>query len=113
MAENKWLPFIFMITAIITIIEIYVLFHWTRFVKRNSYNKYLYIVPWGLSFLMLLASFYLNYDRLFSDEINIRNNLFLIFTSLIYLPKLLIVPFLFINDIVTLFSKIIKLLIEI
>ena len=107
---HRWLPFILFITTFIAIVEAYVLFHWTRFVKKQNFHKLTYQIPIAISIVSILISFIFNLNRLYSNEINLKFNLFLLFSSFWYLPKLIILPFLVIKDILAFFKYIYFLL---
>lgn len=107
---HKWLPFIIFITTFITIVEAYVLFHWVRFAKKQNFNKLSYQIPIVISVVAILLSFIFNLNRVYSNEINLKLNFFLLFSSFWYLPKLVILPFLVVRDILVFFKYIYFLL---
>ncbi len=106
MNVHKWIPFLLIITFFIALVETYVLYHWTRFAKKRGMPKYVWITPWIISGLVLLVSLWLNMDRIFNDEIMLRYNTLLIIASFWYMPKLIIVPFLLVKDLIKLFKYI-------
>ena len=103
---HRWIPFILIITFFTILIEAYVLFHWTKYAKKHKFHKLTYQIPIVISFLAIISSMYFNFLRLFSNSPDLKYNFFLIFSSLWYLPKLVIVPFLIIKDLIVFFKNI-------
>lgn len=104
---HKWLPFILMITSLTSLIEVYVLYHWTKYAKKRQFHKAAYIVPWVISGIVIIMALYLNIHRLATPEIKMQLNTLLLISSFWYLPKLLIVPFLLVKDLMKLSKYII------
>lgn len=106
MNAHRWIPFIFFITSITIIIEAYVLYHWTKFAKKQNFHKLTYQIPIAISIFAIISSLIFNISRLYSNETNLINNFFLLFSSLWYLPKFIIFPFLIIIDFISIIKYI-------
>ncbi|HOQ50087.1 MAG TPA: metallophosphoesterase, partial [Candidatus Kapabacteria bacterium] len=103
---HRWIPFILIISSFTIIIEAYVLFHWTKYAKKRKFNKLAYKIPIFISILAIFSSLFFNIQRLYSSSPNLSYNFFLIFSSLWYLPKLVIAPFLLIKDLINFLKNI-------
>lgn len=106
---HKLLPLVLMITSFTVLVEVYVLYHWTKYVKARSLHKAFYIAPWIISSIVILSALALNLNRIISPDIVLQFNLLLVILSFWYLPKMLIVPFLLVKDLMKLFKYIIFL----
>ncbi|HPU23991.1 MAG TPA: hypothetical protein PL149_07560, partial [Candidatus Kapabacteria bacterium] len=103
---HRWIPFILIISSFTIIIEAYVLFHWTKYAKKRKFNKLAYKIPIFISILAIFSSLFFNIQLLYSSSPNLSYNFFLIFSSLWYLPKLVIAPFLLIKDLINFLKNI-------
>lgn len=95
---NRFLPFLLIMTAVLTLVDYYFLKNWTRYVKSRNYNPVYYRAAWVIAVLMLAIAIFVNYYRLVTPQPSKLIIYLFILTSLWYLPKLAIVPFLIIKD---------------
>lgn len=110
MNDSKIYLFLIISNVILIAIDFYFLYKWEKRVKKNNWNKLLSRIPWGIFLLMIVILGLIAYQRInpeFNRDIN-RMTLF-ITLSLWYIPKVVTVPFILINDIIKFIkSKLIK-----
>lgn len=106
MNSMRLIIFFGVMLLLIVMMELFFLSRWKKFCKTHQYNKYLYVVPYWISGLMLAAYIYSNYYNLVHFPVPEHIKWFNIATSFWYLPKILIVPVLIIIEVS---KKILKL----
>lgn len=105
-------PFSLYVTCFIVLIELYALFSWTKFVQKSKWENYYYKIPWFISILMFLTMLYNYFMRYDNHTYGTVEKVLILFANLWFLPKILIVPFILIKDIVLFIIKITKNLIK-
>lgn len=107
-AEMKFIPFMIKFSAIFIFLDFYFLFKLKKYVQDNNWNRYFYIVPFIIGFLMLFVTFENVWIQV-ADYVpsSFEKTLFTL-KSLWYLPKALIVIPMIISDIIKITVKIIK-----
>lgn len=103
---HKWLPLVLMITSIITLLEVYFLYHWKKFVESIGKSRVWWIAPAVATAFVVALAAYINISRLYNPQIVLHFNFLLLLVSFWYLPKLIILPFLIGKDILKLFKYI-------
>lgn len=99
MSQSTIIIFIAIITLFFILLDTYFLVKWNNLVKKRNWKRIYFKIPFAIAVFMLLTSLFISYERFFVGEKNIAANVLYIVTSFWYLPKILIVPVMFIFDI--------------
>jgi uncharacterized protein len=108
MNQTGILIFVSVILLIFVAFDIYFLVKWKKLVAIRQWNKLYFQIPFYISILMLLLFIYVTYGRVLNDEKNSSVNIAFMITSIWYLPKIIIVPFMFFWDTIRSFYKLLR-----
>lgn len=104
----KFIPFMIKFSALFIFLDFYFLFKLKKYVQDNNWNKYLYIIPFIIGFLMVGITFENVWIQVADYVPNSFEKTLFTLKSLWYLPKALIVIPMIISDIMQIAIKIIK-----
>lgn len=100
---TRFIIFFSILTTLFISIEFYTLFNWKKFIKRNTLDSKWYLIPKYLSILLLATSTVSMFSSLFFTANEKVRYITMFLIALWILPKMAIVPILFIKDIARVF----------
>lgn len=96
---TRFIIFFSILTTIFISIEFYTLFNWKKFIKRNTLDSKWYLIPKYLSISLLTISTVSMFSSLYFTANEKVRYITMFLIALWVLPKIAIVPILFIKDI--------------
>lgn len=104
----KFIPFILILGLMLAILDLYVVYHWNKFAKSKSMNKLFRTIPMVLVLSFFILNIGISYIRFLSPSPNTIIMVLYAITTFWYLPKIVIVPFLLIKDLISFVKAIIN-----
>lgn len=105
---TRFIIFFSILSAIFIALEVYTLFNWRNFVKKQNLNNLWYRIPKYISIVLLAASTFSMFSSLFMGVNNKLRYITMFLIALWILPKLAIVPVLLVKDISRLFLAFVR-----
>ena len=97
--------FLIIIPIVVLTFEFYFNIKWASFVKKRNFNPIFAKIPYFLTLIMVPIFVGTSYLKMFSDTFYPQLWALFILSNIWILPKLLIVPIMFFQDIILLFKK--------
>lgn len=108
MDTTRFIIFFSILSAIFIALEVYTLFNWRKFVRKQNLNNLWYKIPKYISIILLAASAFSMFSSLFIEVNNKLRYITMFLIALWILPKIAIVPILLIKDFSRLFLAFVR-----
>ncbi|HPI20814.1 MAG TPA: metallophosphoesterase [Candidatus Kapabacteria bacterium] len=95
---NDYLPYIIGGVFIFLLLDFYFLKSWTKYIKNQNYNPFLYRIFWFFSVSMIVLFVYLSIKRFSSEHQDELSKILYTIEAVWFIPKLVIVPILIFKD---------------
>ncbi len=105
---TRFIIFFSILSAIFIVLEVYTLFNWRKFVKKQNLNFLWYKVPKYISIVLLAASTFSMFSSLFIDINDKLRYITMFLIALWILPKLAIVPVILVKDVSRIFLALVR-----
>lgn len=108
MDTTRFIIFFSILSAIFIVLEVYTLFNWRKFVRKQNLNNLWYKIPKYISIVLLAASTFSMFSSLFIEVNNKLRYITMFLIALWILPKIAIVPILLLKDFSRLFLSLVR-----
>ncbi len=106
---KDYLPYIIGGVFIFLLLDFYFLKSWTKYIKNQNYNPFLYRIFWFFSASMLVLFVYLSVKRFSSEQQDELSKILYMIEAIWFIPKAVIVPVLIFKDFFKFIIKKIKI----
>lgn len=108
MDTTRFIIFFSILSAIFIALEVYTLFNWRKFVRKQNLNNLWYKIPKYISIVLLVALTFSMFSSLFIEVNNKLRYITMFLIALWILPKIAIVPVLLLKDLSRIFLAFVR-----